>query len=57
MVNSRLSTFPCEVLNANWERLANDKVKNFSNAALGEMWYMLYLEEPKVKTQRMRPQF
>ena len=46
-----------EVLNANWERLANDKVKNFSNAALGEMWYMLYLEEPKIKTQRMRQQF
>jgi len=46
-----------EVLTANWERLVNDKVKNFSNAALGEMWYMLYLEEPKVKTQRMRPQF
>jgi hypothetical protein len=46
-----------EVLNANWERLVNGKVKNFSNAALGEMWYMLYLEEPKVKTQRMRPQF
>ena len=46
-----------EVLNANWERLVNGKVKNFSNAAIGEMWYMLYLEEPKVKTQRMRPQF
>ena len=46
-----------EVLEANWERLVNGKVKNFSNAALGEMWYMLYLEEPKVKTQRMRPQF
>ena len=46
-----------EVLNTNWERLVNGKVKNFSNAALGEMWYMLHLEEPKVKTQRMRPQF
>lgn len=46
-----------EVLNANWERLVNDKVKNFSNAALGEMWYMLHLEEPKVKTQRVRQQF
>ena len=46
-----------EVLNANWERLVNGKAKNFSNAALGEMWYMLHLEEPKVKTQRMRPQF
>lgn len=46
-----------EVLNDNWERLVNGKVKNFSNAALGEMWYMLYLEEPKIKTQRMRQQF
>jgi len=46
-----------EVLNANWERLVNGKEKNFSNAALGEMWYMLHLEEPKVKTQRMRQQF
>ena len=46
-----------ETLNANWERLVNGKVKNFSNAALGEMWYMLHLEEPKVKTQRMRQQF
>ncbi|MBE6367062.1 MAG: hypothetical protein E7052_04035 [Lentisphaerae bacterium] len=46
-----------EVLNANWERLVNGKTKNFSNAALGEMWYMLYLEEPKVKTQRMRQQY
>ena len=46
-----------EVLNANWERLVNGKAKNFSNAQLGEMWYMLHLEEPKVKTQRMRPQF
>jgi len=46
-----------EVLRANWERLVNDKAKNFSNAALGEMWYMLYLEEPKIKTQRMRQQY
>lgn len=46
-----------EVLRANAERLANDKVKNFSNSGFGEMWYMLYLEEPKIKTQRVRPQF
>ena len=46
-----------EVLRANWERLVNGKVKNFSNAAFGEMWYMLCLEEPKIKTQRVRPQF
>jgi len=46
-----------ETLNANMERLANDKVKNFSNAPFGEMWYMLYLEEPKVRQQKMRPQY
>lgn len=46
-----------EVLRTNWERLANNKVKNFSNSGFGEMWYMLYLEEPKIKTQRVRPQF
>ena len=46
-----------EALRANWERLVNNKVKNFSNAALGEMWYMLYLEEPKIKTQRVRQQY
>ena len=32
----------------NWEALANNKVKSFSNADLGEMWYALALEEPKM---------
>jgi hypothetical protein len=44
-----------ETLALNWERLANDKVKNFSNAGLGEEWYGLYLENPPApKQQRMR---
>ena len=41
------------VLNANRENLVNGKVKHFSNANLGEAWYSLYLEEPKIKQQRM----
>ena len=41
------------VLNANRENLVNGKVKHFSNANLGETWYSLYLEEPKIKQQRI----
>ena len=41
------------VLNANRENLVNGKVKHFSNANLGEAWYSLYLEEPKIKQQRI----
>lgn len=41
------------VLNANRENLVNGKVKHFSNANLGEAWYSLYLEDPKIKQQRI----
>jgi hypothetical protein len=42
-------------LEKNWESLANDRVKKFSNAGLGEEWYGLYLEAPpKAKQQRVR---
>ncbi len=45
-----------DTFGANWERLSNDKPKNFSNAGLGEEWYGLYLENPPApKQQRMRP--
>jgi len=33
----------------NREKLANGKIKQFSNSGLGELWYSLYLEAPKVK--------
>lgn len=45
------------VVRENYERLANGKAKHFSNAGLGDEWYSLYLEEPKVKPQRMAPRF
>lgn len=43
-----------EVILKNWEALANGKVKRFSNAGLGDDWYALCLEEPKIKQQRAR---
>lgn len=44
-----------ETFTQNWERLSNDKIKNFSNEGLGEEWYGLYLENPPApKQQRMR---
>ena len=38
----------------NWDKLVNGKVKQFSNSGLGEMWYALNLEEPKIKAQKQR---
>jgi hypothetical protein len=44
-----------ETLARNWEMLANNKDKHFSNAGLGEEWFALYLEAPPVpKQQKMR---
>lgn len=45
------------VLAANRDRIANGKIKQFSNAQLGDAWYALYLEEPKIKQQRMERRF
>ena len=42
------------VLTENWERLINGKVKHFSNANFGDVWYSLYLETPKFKQQRVQ---
>ncbi|MEX2606461.1 MAG: hypothetical protein WD708_03875 [Kiritimatiellia bacterium] len=44
-----------ETLAHNWEHLANDRIKKFSNAGLGDEWFALYLEPPpKPKMQRQR---
>lgn len=44
-----------DVFIKNWEHLSNNRVKNFSNAGLGDQWYGLYLENPPApKQQRMR---
>ena len=36
------------VIAQNWEFLVNGKIKHFSNANLGEIWYALALETPKM---------
>jgi hypothetical protein len=41
-----------ETVKKNRELLANNKVGQFSNAGLGDEWYALHLEEPKVRVQR-----
>lgn len=42
-----------EFIKRNCEHLANNRITQFSNAGLGEQWYSLFLEEPKVRQQRM----
>ena len=43
-----------EVLKANHVHLMNDRPAHFTNSGLGDQWYSLMLEEPKIKTQRQR---
>jgi len=44
-----------EVIARNWDLLVNKKVKHFSNSGLGEAWYALMLEEPKIQKIRQQP--
>ncbi len=46
-----------EVLQQNWEHLANGRSKRFSNAGLGEQWYALYLENPPQQKIKAQAQF
>lgn len=43
-----------ETIYNNWECLANGKEKKFSNASMGDEWYALYLETPKMKHQKTK---
>lgn len=53
LVSARKVTDHAVVLE-NWERLSNNKKKHFSNSGLGDLWYSLYLEDPKLKPQRVQ---
>lgn len=46
-----------ETLKRNHEHLMNNRPTHFSNSGLGDQWYSLFLEEPKVRMQRQRPAF
>ena len=43
-----------EILEKNWDHLVNGRTKRFSNAAFGEQWFALHLENPP--QQKMRAQ-
>ncbi len=51
-LNSAVKRTDNPVVVANRDRIVNGKVKQFSNQQLGDVWYSLYLEEPKMKPQR-----
>jgi tetratricopeptide (TPR) repeat protein len=44
-----------DTLKRNREKLANQRVREFSNAGLADQWYALYLETPKMQTRRVMP--
>ena len=56
-LNRALEKSDNETLKSNRDHLANNRVAHFSNTALGEQWYALMLEEPKVHQQRQRMQW
>ena len=56
-LNRALEKSDDATLKANREQLANNRVAHFSNTALGERWYALLLEEPKVRPPRQRMQW
>lgn len=56
-LNAALKKSDNEILKANCGHLANNRPAHFSNAGLGDQWYALMLEEPKIKMQRPRMQW
>ena len=56
-LNAALEKSDNETLKANRDHLANNRVAHFSNTALGDQWYALLLEEPRIHQQRPRQQW
>ena len=57
-IKARALSVACRKLTAlvrNRDALANNRVKQFSNAAFADQWYALFLEEPKVRYERRAP--
>ena len=49
LADAKIRTSDNPVIVKNWEALVNGKVKHFSNAQIGDTWYALYLEKPKMQ--------
>ena len=43
-----------DTITRNWENLVNGRIKKFSNAGIGDEWYSLYLEEPKIQKPKQK---
>lgn len=43
-----------DTMKRNLERLANNRIREFSNAGLGDEWYALFLETPKMQVKRQQ---
>ena len=56
-LNAALEKSDNETLKTNRDHLANNRVAHFSNTAIGDQWYALQLEEPRIRQQRQRPQW
>ena len=46
-----------ETLKRNHELLMNNRPAHFSNSGIGDQWYSLYLEEPRIRAQRQHVQY
>ena len=57
VLNRALEKSDNETLKANRGHLANNRLAHFSNAGIGDQWYALHLEEPKIRQQRQRMQW
>jgi hypothetical protein len=43
-----------DTMKKNLERLANNRIREFSNAGLGDEWFALFLEAPKMQIKRQQ---
>ena len=49
LADAKIRTSDNPVIVKNWEALVNGKIKHFSNSQIGDTWYALYLEKPKMQ--------
>ena len=56
-LNAALKNSDNETLKANRDALANNRLQHFSNSGLGDQWYALHLEEPRMRQPRRRMQW
>lgn len=49
LADAKIRTSDNPVIVKNWEMLVNGKIKHFSNSQIGDTWYALHLEKPKMQ--------